>query len=211
MISNRVLAAQHELKERARPLSSSEDLDPLLDFIGDSRIVLLGEASHGTHEYYTWRTGISQRLISEKEFSFIAVEGDWPECYQINRYVKDNASAASAEDVLGAFRRWPTWLWANREVWQLVSWLKDFNGRQTQGSKRGFYGLDVYSLRDSLHEIIRYLEKADPESVPLAYKAFSCFEPYGHDPHNYAYRTAIVPENCEQAVVDLLVALRKKV
>ena len=113
------------LKRIAQPLSSTDDLDPLIERIGDARYVLLGEASHGTSEFYTWRTEISKRLIADHGFSFIAVEGDWPDCYQVNRYVKAMPEAAeSAEGVLHAFERWPTWMWANREVVQLAEWLR---------------------------------------------------------------------------------------
>src|SRR5688500_12909280 len=109
------------LRRAGRPLASPADLDPLLQAIGDARFVLLGEATHGTSEFYTWRTEISRRLIQEKGFSFIAVEGDWPDCYQVNRYVKAlSNSGASAEEVLHAFSRWPTWMWATREVVELT-------------------------------------------------------------------------------------------
>src|SRR5438105_3920625 len=135
----------------SRPLRSAADLDPLLDHIGEARYVLLGEASHGTHEYYTWRDALSRRLIEEKGFSFIAVEGDWPDCYRVNRYVKAYPdSGDSAREVLHNFERWPTWMWANEEVVELAGWLRRHNGRRPEREKVGFYGLDVYSLWDSL-------------------------------------------------------------
>src|SRR5919201_5039960 len=112
----------------SRPLKSPADLDPLMKRIGEARCVLLGEASHGTHEYYTWRAQISERLITEKGFSFIAVEGDWPDCYRVNRYVKGARDAGkSAYEVLQAFDRWPTWMWANHEIVELTEWLRDHN------------------------------------------------------------------------------------
>jgi erythromycin esterase-like protein len=112
----------------ARPLETARDLDPLLDLIADARFVLLGEASHGTSEFYTWRTEISKRLIQERGFSFIAVEGDWPDCYRVNRYVKAmDGSGSSTEAVLHAFERWPTWMWANRQVIDLVNWMCHYN------------------------------------------------------------------------------------
>src|SRR5436305_9865250 len=102
---------------RAHPLAGPGDLDRLLERVGDARFVLLGEASHGTHEYYTWRAELSKRLITENGFNFIAVEGDWPDCYRVNRYVKGYRDAGdTARDVLHAFGRWPTWMWANEEV-----------------------------------------------------------------------------------------------
>src|SRR5512144_2855798 len=118
------------LKRIARPLESNDDLDPLIAAVGDSRFVLLGEASHGTSEFYTWRTRISRRLIEEKGFSFIAVEGDWPDCYRVNRYGKGRSdSGESAREVLHAFERWPTWMWANKEVMELAAWIRGHNDR----------------------------------------------------------------------------------
>src|SRR5687768_10266697 len=139
------------LRRAALPLASAADLDPLLEAIGDARFVLLGEATHGTSEFYTWRAEISRRLIEERGFSFIAVEGDWPDCYQVNRYVKwMNDAGSSAEDVLHAFARWPTWMWANREVVELTEWLRSHNRALSDGERVGFYGLDVYSLWESM-------------------------------------------------------------
>src|SRR5579885_1198016 len=114
-----------QIKTRSLPLQTERDLDPLLERIGDARYVLLGEASHGTSEYYTWRAALSRRLIREKGFSFLAVEGDWPDCYRVNRYVKGYRDAGnSAREVLHAFERWPTWMWANEEVVALAEWLR---------------------------------------------------------------------------------------
>src|SRR5688572_8414085 len=119
------IPVRRQVKELARPLTGLSDLDPLLEQIGSSRCVLLGEASHGTAEYYRWRSMLSQRLIREKDFSFIAVEGDWPDCYRINRYVKAFPhSGMNAPEVLHAFERWPTWMWANEGVVELVEWLR---------------------------------------------------------------------------------------
>src|SRR5262245_60455539 len=112
------------LQQLARPLESRADLEPLMDAIGDARFVLLGEATNGTSEFYTWRAEISKRLIEERGFSFIAVEGDWPDCYRVNRYVRHMTRGGErAEDVLHAFERWPTWMWANREIVEFAEWL----------------------------------------------------------------------------------------
>src|SRR6266700_1768586 len=150
-------AASSELVAQVRamsgPLRSPHDLDPLLQRIGDARYVLLGEASHGTAEFYTWRTALSCRLIEEHGFSFIGVEGDWPDCYRVNRYVKGYPdSGESAREVLHAFERWPTWMWANREIVDLVQWLHEHNEDRRPAEQVGFYGLDVYSLWDSLYQ-----------------------------------------------------------
>lgn len=135
------------IRSLARPLRSAGDLDPLMDRIGDARCVLLGEATHGTHEFYAWRAELSRRLIVEKGYSFLAVEGDWPDCYRVNRYVKDYANAgAGASEVLRAFARWPTWMWANEEVADPAEWLRAYNSDQPEDRRVGFYGLDVYGL-----------------------------------------------------------------
>ncbi len=189
-----------------------DSLDPLLQKIGDARIVLLGEASHGTHEYYTWRARITRRLIEEKGFTIVGVEGDWPDCYQINRYVRHREnSAKTALDVLSNFHRWPTWMWANWEVAALMEWLKKFNKGKTYHHQAGFYGLDVYSLWESLDTIRNYLEKNDPDALRTAENALQCFEPYNREGTDYATSSRFAPESCEDEVVELLREVRAKV
>src|SRR5437667_12378893 len=161
------------LRAWAQPLDSAADLDPLMERIGNAHYVLLGEASHGTAEYYTWRTLLSQRLIEEKGFSFLAVEGDWPDCYRVNRYIKGFPDAGEqAREVLHAFERWPTWMWAHQEVVALAEWLRRQNDGVPEPRKVGFYGLDVYSLWDSLYEVMNYLRKHDPTGLAAARRAF---------------------------------------
>jgi erythromycin esterase len=195
----------------ARPLRMPADLDPLLEQIGNAQYVLMGEASHGTHEYYAWRDALSRRLITEKAFTFLAVEGDWPDCYRVNRYVKGyQDSGDSAYDVLHNFERWPTWMWANKEVVELVEWLRMHNERVSEQEKAGFYGLDVYSLWDSLYQVMGYLSRHDPASMPAARRAFQCFEPYGEDVQEYARATRWVNDSCEDEVIQLLAQLRRR-
>lgn len=198
-----------ELEDLARPLEGPAHLDPLIEAIGDAKYVLLGEATHGTSEFYTWRTEITRQLITQKHFSFVAVEGDWPDCYRVNRFVKGGEDK-SAEDVLHAFARWPTWMWANREVAELVRWLRARNERMLDDRKIGFYGLDVYSLWESMHAVIEYLQRVDPDAVAAARRAYSCFEPYNEDAQEYARATALVPTSCQAEAVAALVALRSK-
>jgi erythromycin esterase-like protein len=198
------------VREVRRPLRRPEDLDPLMTLIGDARFVLLGEASHGTSEYYTWRATLSRRLFEEKGFSFIAVEGDWPDCYRVNRYIKGRPdSGGDAREVLHAFARWPTWMWANEETVQLAEWLRRHNDGLPEERKVGFYGLDVYSLWDSLYAVMNYLRKSNPEAVEAARQAFRCFEPHGEDVQEYARATMWGPASCEDEVVKLLEELRK--
>ncbi len=199
-----------QVRTLARPLDEHA-LDALLDRIGDSRFVLLGEASHGTAEYYLWRARISRRLIEEKGFSFIAVEGDWPDCYCVNRHVKGRPDAGSDPyEVLRAFVRWPTWMWANEEIADLVHRLREHNEGLPEERKAGFYGLDVYSLWDSLYQVMAYLKKHDPAALPAARRAYQCFEPYGEDVQEYARATLWVPDSCREQVVDLLRELRRR-
>lgn len=195
-------------------LNNTRDLDILMKAIGNAKYVLLGEASHGTHEYYTWRSVISRRLILEKGFSFIAVEGDWPDCYRVNRYIKGyNDSGSSAQQVLTAFNRWPTWMWANWEMVAMTEWMRKHNAALPAGKRVGFYGLDVYSLWESLEAIINYLDKVDKKAKETALQAWRCFEPYIEDEgQSYARATAHewIPASCEAEVIDLLLEIRDK-
>ncbi len=199
---------QTDLLRKSHPLNSAEDLDALVESLAGSRVVMLGEASHGTHEYYTWRARISKRLVEEHGFSFIGVEGDWPDCYKINRYVKNYKDAGEdAETVLRNFNRWPTWMWANWETAAFTEWLYGHNLSKGKSQKAGFYGLDVYSLWDSLDAIINYLEKEDPEAAEVARRSVHCFEPYRGEDDGQKYARAtnrIVPDNCEEEVLALL-------
>jgi erythromycin esterase len=198
-----------EVQQFAHPLNTSEDLNPLIERIGDAHFVLLGEASHGTSEYYQWRARLSSRLIAEKGFKFVAVEGDWPDCYRVNRYIKGYSDAGKdAREVLHAFNRWPTWMWANWEIVAFAEWMCKFN--ENKSNKVGFYGLDVYSLWESMESILQYLEKKDPEAVKTALQAYRCFEPYAEDPQSYAWSTRMVPENCEAEVINLLLEMQER-
>ncbi|MGH8946063.1 MAG: erythromycin esterase family protein [Acidimicrobiia bacterium] len=197
-----------EVKDLYRPLAEPEDLDPVLDAIGDARFVLLGEASHGTHEYYHWRATLTKRLIAEHAFSFVAVEGDWPDCYTVNRWVKGRFEGASARETLRTFARWPTWMWANEEVAEFVNWLRGHNDATDAGV--GFYGLDVYSLLESLRRIIGYLGETQPDAKQAALQAARCFYPYGEDPQRYALATRLAPATCEDEVVELLIEMHRQ-
>lgn len=191
-------------------LITAGDLEALINDIGERPVVMLGEASHGTHEYYTWRTAITKRLIQEKQFRFIAVEGDWPDCYKINRYIKGYKDAGQDSiNVLKNFDRWPTWMWANWEVAALIEWLKEYNKSLPAQAKIGFYGLDVYSLWDSLNEMIEYLVHEDPLAAETVKKAIQCFEPFEEREHLYARHT-LTGHSCHDKVIALLKEIRMK-
>ncbi len=204
--------AVKSIRNWSYPLEKMEDLAPLYKRIGDARIVMLGEASHGTSEYYSWRAHITKKLIEEKGFNLIAVEGDWPDCYRLNRYIKNYpGSGKNAVEVLREFNRWPTWMWANWEVVALAEWLQQYNRHLPAGKKTGFYGLDVYSLWESMESIMKYLQKTDPGALEIAEEAFQCFEPYRRDEgRSYASASQFVPELCQEEVVHLLSEIQNR-
>jgi erythromycin esterase-like protein len=203
----------NSVRQWAFPLNEQDDLAPIFRRIGDARIVMLGEASHGTSEFYTWRSYITRLLIREKGFNFIAVEGDWPDCYRLNRYIKNYPGAGkNAFEVLKEFNRWPTWMWANWEIVALAEWLFNYNKGLQANKKVGFYGLDVYSLWESMESIMQCLRKTDPEALKVAEAAYHCFEPYSKDEGSaYAKALQFVPELCQHEVVHLLREIQKKI
>lgn len=205
--SDRVVA---DLRPLARPLDGDRDLDPLLGRIGDARVVLLGEASHGTHEFYAWRSRITRRLIEEKGFDFVAVEGDWPDFERLNRFVRGRGDERFAPEVLRTFHRWPTWMWANEDVAELCEWMRGHNERAVGGRQVGIHGLDVYSLWESMESVVRYLDGVDPAAAREARRAYECFAPYDNEAEGYALATRIVPVTCEGAVVRALTELRSR-
>ncbi|HEX2075989.1 MAG TPA: erythromycin esterase family protein [Geodermatophilus sp.] len=193
------------VRDLARPLRDPGDLDPLLERIGAARIVAIGEASHGTHEYYAWRNVLTRRLVEEHGFGFVAVEGDWPDCYRVNRSVRLRPGAdEDPRTALDAIERWPTWMWANDDVVDFCRWLRGVNAGRPEDERVGFYGLDVYSLWDSMHELVGWLRENEPEHAAAAVQALRCLEPFGEDGAEYAFATRFAPSSCEQAVVDLL-------
>jgi hypoxanthine phosphoribosyltransferase len=172
------------LQQAARPLSgAARDYDPLMDLIGDARFVLLGEASHGTREFYRERARITQRLIEEKGFTAVLVEADWPDAYRVNRYVRNLSGDVDAVEALADFRRFPRWMWRNTEVVDFVEWLRAYNDALAPNDeKTGFYGLDLYSLHASMKAVLQYLERMDPDAAKTARARYACFNHFGPDP-----------------------------
>jgi erythromycin esterase-like protein len=205
-------SATAEIRSLAGPLATVGDLDPLVERVGDARYVGIGEASHGTHEYYHWRAVLSRRLIEQRGVTWIGVEGDWPDCWRINRWVRGQADQdLDVTGLLARFARWPTWMWANQDVAAFLDWLHRTNLSRPPDRRVGFYGLDVYSLWDSLRATMSWLEQHDPDALPTALSAWQCFMPYGEDPHRYARATRLVPRGCESEVVGLLTEVLRRV
>ncbi|MGX5654481.1 erythromycin esterase family protein [Geodermatophilus nigrescens] len=194
-----------DVRRLALPLRDPADLDPLLDRIGDARVVAVGEASDGTHQYYAWRSALTRRLVEERGFGLVAVEGDWPECRRVDRSVRLRpGGAADPRDALDAIDRWPTWMWANDDVVDFTRWLRGVNAGRPEPERVAFAGLDVYSLWDSMHELLAWLEEHEPGHVAAARRALHCFEPFGEDGAEYAFATRFAPSTCEETVVELL-------
>ncbi len=201
------------LSDTLHPLTgAAEDYDRIVDLVGDARFVLLGEASHGTHEFYRERAEITKRLIQEKGFTAIAVEADWPDAYRINRYVRRENNDVDAIEALTDFKRFPTWMWRNTVMVEFVEWLRAHNDTLSPGAtKIGFYGLDLYSLRASMEAVLRYLEKIDPETAKQARDRYACFDQFGEDPQAYGYLTGLgLAKSCEDEVVRELVELQRR-
>jgi erythromycin esterase-like protein/predicted phosphoribosyltransferase len=201
-----VRAAAHTLT------GAAHDFDPLMDRIGDARFVLLGEASHGTHEFYRERARITKRLIEEKSFTAVAVEADWPDAYRVNRYVRDASDDLDAKEALANFRRFPQWMWRNTDVVKFVEWLRTHNDAlPSNATQAGFYGLDLYSLHASMKAVLQYLEKVDPEAAKVARERYACFDHFGPDPQVYGFIAGTdVDKSCEEEVIGQLVELQRR-
>lgn len=210
--SEAVVAA---VRASALPVQGAEsDFDPLLDLIGDARYVLIGEASHGTHEFYSTRAMLTRRLIQERGFTAVAAEADWPDAYRINRYVRGiPGDGTSSIDALSGFQRFPTWMWRNADVLNFVGWLRQHNDdvARAGGVKAGFYGLDLYSMYQSMAAVVGYLEGIDPRAAEQARARYACFEQFGVDPQSYGLMTGYAQaETCEDQAVQQLVSLRER-
>jgi erythromycin esterase-like protein len=199
-------SAAHRLR------GSRADFDPLLDLTGDSVLVLLGEASHGTQEFYTARAEITKRLIREKGFQAVAVEADWPDAHRVDRYVRDRSADQEPRLALSSFTRFPLWMWRNRDIEEFAGWLRAYNdSRPEHAPQVGFYGLDLYSMNRSRAEVVRYLEKVDPEAARRARHRYSCFDHFGEDEQAYGFAAGFdVSESCQQEVVQQLIDLQRR-
>ncbi|NLZ73627.1 MAG: erythromycin esterase family protein [Bacteroidales bacterium] len=208
LFSNMFSSAQN-FEQKRIPLEGDASLDMLISTAADKKLVLLGEGSHGTHEYYLWRDKISRRLISEQDFNFIAVEGDFASLYHLNRYVKNMDGAAnSARDILSKLEKWPTWMWSNEEVVALAEWLRSHNDNLPQDEKVGFYGMDVYDEWKSKKVVLDLLKATDRTSYRYAKKQYRCFNPHKGDSWRYANAVQAGKEDCSTATKNVVEYIR---
>ena len=200
------------LRAVVQPLhGTADDYDRVLARAGSARFVLLGEASHGTHEFYRQRALITQRLIAEHGFDAVAVEADWPAAYRVNRYVRGGGDDGASIEALRDFRGFPAWMWRNADVLNFVGWLRAHNDARTPPDRAGFYGLDLYSLHESMEAVVAYLDKVDPEAARRARERYACFESFPDDPQAYGYAAGLdVTVSCEDEVVGQLLELRRR-
>jgi erythromycin esterase-like protein len=200
------------ISKKAFPLKDTEDVvDEILALTRAAKFVLIGEASHGTHEFYRHRAAITKQLIEKSNFSAIAVEADFPDAYRVNRYVRGAGNDQTAEESLEDFRRYPLWMWRNADVLDFVGWLRTFNDGRNPARRVGFYGIDLYSLHSSMDAVLDYLDKTDAEAARRARYRYSCFEAFGEDPQHYGYAASFdFTRSCEDEAVRQLTELRHR-
>lgn len=206
------MSAIELIREKAVEISDANDVtDALLALVGDARFVLIGEASHGTQEFYKYRAAITKRLIAEKDFAAVAVEADFPDAYRVNRFVRGAGKDETAEEALGDFQRFPLWMWRNHEILEFVRWLRDHNDPLGINEKVGFYGIDLYSLHSSMAAVLQYLDRVDQEAARRARYRYSCFEDYGEDAQHYGYAASFdLSKSCETEAVNQLMDLQRR-
>jgi erythromycin esterase-like protein len=211
-MKQRLPADAAAIRAAARPIADDADFDPLVELAGAARCVLIGEASHGTQEFYETRAALTKRLIDGKGFHGVALEADWPDTFRVHRFVTGRSNDRSAKEALSDFRRFPSWMWRNTVVVEFVEWLRAWNARRSSAAERaGFFGLDLYSMHASIGAVVEYLNKVDPVAAQRARYRYSCFDHFGEDPQRYGLATvAGGAEPCENEVVDQLVELRRK-
>ncbi len=200
------------LSAAAFPLEDRpQDLAPLIQLIGDARFVLLGEATHGTDEFYRQRIRLTRQLIEEQNFDALALEADWPAALRVQRYVQGHPQDRDAEHALGDFLRFPSWMWRNAPMRDFIEWLRDYNLTSRAASGQvGVYGLDLYSLHASMRQVIDYLDRVDPDAAARARNRYDCFESFGGDAGEYGYSAGLdLSEGCEREVISQLTELQR--
>lgn len=200
------------IRHTARVIGSDEDYDALLETASEARFVLIGEASHGTHEFYATRAELTKRLIEERSFHAVALEADWPDSFRVHRYVSGRSEDRDANEALSDFKRFPSWMWRNTVVVEFVEWLRRLNaGRNSPSGPAGFYGMDLYSLHTSIESVLRYLDRVDPAAARRARHRYACFEHFSEEPQAYGHATVRRgKEPCENEVIEQLLELQRK-
>lgn len=202
------------LRESLYPLRDmGDEYEPLLEAVGDATLVLLGEATHGTHEFYRERAQITKQLIRKKGFMAVAIEGDWPDAHRVDQFVRGRGGAdTEAVDALRGFTRFPSWMWANGDILDFVGWLHSHNETVANArSQIGFYGLDLYSLYSSMDEVIKYLKRVDPEAAERAKLRYGCLDRFDRDCLKYARAAGLgLSPSCEEEVVAQLFELLRR-
>ena len=200
------------VRRAAGAITTDADYDRLVARAGEAQCVLIGEASHGTHEFYLTRAELTKRLIREKGFRAVALEADWPDTFRVHRFVTGRGEDRNADEALSDFRRFPGWMWRNTVMVEFVEWLRSWNAeRKSPQGSAGIYGLDLYSMHTSIEAVLGYLDKVDPLSARRARYRYGCFDHFGEDPQHYGLATvAGGAEPCENEVVDQLIDLRCK-
>lgn len=199
-------ALLHGLRDHLRPLPSSAAADDdLVARLARARLALLGEASHGTHEFYAERAALTRRLVQEHGFNAVVVEADWPDAWRVNRYIRGRSDDRSAEEALSGFERFPTWMWRNTVVRDFVEWLREHNAALPPSRQVGFYGMDLYSLFTSIRAVLDYLDRVDPEAARRARSRYACFDHAREDSQAYGYAASFgMQAHCEDEVVQQL-------
>ncbi len=197
------LSPSAALADHAHPLTGGQDdYDRLIDRARTARLVLVGESTHGTLEFYRERARITRRLIEAHGFAGVAIEGDWPDTYRAHRFVLGRTRDSTPEEALRGFQRFPAWIWRNAEMLEFLGWLREHNDRQPERRRAGVYGLDLYSLHASIEAVLGYLDRVDPAAAARARSRYSCFELFGDDPQAYGQAAGLeLSRTCEDEVV----------
>ena len=196
---------------RALPSAAADD-ELLIEQLARAKLALLGEASHGTHEFYAERAWLTQRLTRDHGFNAVIVEADWPDAWRVNRYIRHRSDDRDAEEALSGFERFPTWMWRNTVVRDFVEWLREYNHGRPVSQQVGFYGMDLYSLYSSVQSVLEYLGRVDPEAAARARSRYACFDHFGEDTQAYGYAASFgMKSSCEDEVVQQLREMNRRV
>lgn len=190
--------------KNAVALKEKNDFEKIIEKIKNHKIVMLGEATHGTQEFYAIRRWLTKELVEKHGFNIVAVEGDWPACAKVDHYIRSKIKSDQSYEILRSFQRWPTWMWANAEVLKLVQWMKGFNEGKSFRNQIGFYGLDVYSFFDSITEVLNSLQELHPEYAKKLKTYYSCLEQFNQNEKSYAKSLHQSPEGCSKEIAEAL-------